>query len=59
VIINAVKYYAHNFEPLEKWPELLAMLELANSFVQQKLVFRKVEKCPSTRAQGPNVKSEK
>ena len=41
VIIDAVKYYTHNFEPLDKWPELLAMLEMANSFVQKKLVFRR------------------
>ncbi len=41
VTLKASKYYFHNYEPIEKWPEMLEFLEAANDFVQQKMVFIK------------------
>lgn len=43
VSLIASKYYTHEYEPVAHWPELLQVLELANAFVQQKLVFKKIQ----------------
>ncbi len=43
VTLKASKYYLHNYEPIDKWPEMLEFLEAANDFVQQKMVFIKKE----------------
>jgi hypothetical protein len=42
VKLKVSKSYLNNYEPLEKWPEMLEFLEAANEFVQQKIVFKKV-----------------
>jgi hypothetical protein len=44
VKLRATKFYLNNYEPLEKWPEMLEFLEAANEFVQQKIVFKIVNK---------------
>jgi hypothetical protein len=43
VRLEVTKYYNHSFEPLTNWPEMLDFIEIANEFVQQKIVFKKVE----------------
>lgn len=43
ISIHVEKYYKHGYEPLEKWPLLLEYMEAANDFVQQQMVFEKVE----------------
>ncbi len=42
VVIQAHKYYLHDYEPVENWPELLSMLEFSNNISQQKVVFSKI-----------------
>lgn len=42
VKLRATKFYLNNYEPLEKWPEMLEFLEASNEFVQQKIIFKKV-----------------
>ncbi len=41
LVIEASKWYNHDFEPLVNWPDMLEVLEAANDFVQQKLVLVK------------------
>jgi hypothetical protein len=41
LIVEAAKTYNHDYEPLSKWPELLAMLEYSHTLSQQKLVLSK------------------
>jgi hypothetical protein len=36
------KYYAHNFEKAASWPDMVAFLEAAYQFSQQKVLFRKL-----------------
>ncbi len=43
LIVEATKIYNHDYEPLEKWPELLSMIEYSNNLSQQKLVLSKTE----------------
>lgn len=42
VVLQAHKYYLHDYEPVENWPELLSMLEFSNNISQQKIVFTKI-----------------
>lgn len=41
LIVEAVKTYNHDYEPLANWPELLAMLEYSHTLSKQKLVLSK------------------
>lgn len=36
------KYYTHNYEKVEKWPDMTAFIEAAYTFTQQKLLLQKI-----------------
>jgi hypothetical protein len=42
VVLQAHKYYLHDYEPIANWPELLSMLEFSSKISQQKIVFSKI-----------------
>lgn len=40
--VSVHKYYAHNFEKAADWPQMVAFLEAAYQFTQQKVLFKKL-----------------
>jgi hypothetical protein len=42
VTIYTHKYYLHNYESSDKWPDMLAFLDAAYEFNQKKLLFKKL-----------------
>lgn len=42
VVIKSTKTYLHNFEPAANWNDMLAFLDAANDFTQQKLLLKKM-----------------
>jgi hypothetical protein len=42
LVVDINKYYLHSFEPAGKWPLLLAFLDKATEFNQQKILLKKM-----------------
>lgn len=43
LIINTSKQYKHNFEPKENWSKMLAFLDEANQFYNEKILLKKIK----------------
>ncbi|MDJ1500100.1 hypothetical protein [Xanthocytophaga agilis] len=41
--ISVKKYYTHNYEKASSWPDMVAFLEAAYHFTQQKILIRKIQ----------------
>ncbi|UII25741.1 DUF3857 domain-containing protein [Fulvivirga maritima] len=42
LIIHSKKYYNHNFEKAEKWPEMVKFLDESYDFTQKKILLKKI-----------------
>lgn len=42
LLISTHKYYRHNYEPAANWPKMVAFLEVAYQFTQEKVLLRKI-----------------